>query len=54
MSSAYMVSIIFALAMARSLIYIKKRRDPDMDPWGTPVVIIYVADCVLLNRICNF
>ena len=48
-SSAYMMGVNFALAMARSLIYIKKRRGPNIDPWGTPVDIISVADCVLLN-----
>ena len=49
MSSAYMMGVNLSLAMARSLIYIKKRRGPNIDPWGTPVVIISVADCVLLN-----
>ena len=48
-SSAYMMGVNVSLAMARSSIYIKKRRGPNIDPWGTPVVIISVADWVLLN-----
>ena len=48
-SSAYMMCVNVALAMARSLIYLKKTRSPNIDPSGTPVVIISAADCVLLT-----
>ena len=48
-----MMGVNVVLAVARSLIYIKKRRGPNIDPCTT-VVVISVADCVLLNSTTSF
>ena len=46
-SSAYIMGDNFGLAKARSLIYIKKSSGPRIDPWGTPVDIVYVVDLIV-------
>ena len=38
----------------RSLIYIMKKSEPRMNPWGTPAVIVFVDDLVSFNDTKNF
>ena len=44
LSSAYRINLKILLAWFMSLMQIKKRRGPRIDPCGTPVIIVVVFD----------
>ena len=47
-SSAKRIKLKSVLAFTKSLMYVRKRRGPRIDPWGTPVVI-WNFDCQNLH-----
>ena len=52
-SSTYMIGLKDVQDCARSFMYIRKSREPSIDSWGTPVVILRTADLVsLISKYC--
>ena len=43
-SSAYINILKTRLTLGKSLMYIRKSKDPMMEPWGTPIKINFVSD----------
>ena len=43
-SSAYINILKTRLTLGKSLMYIRKSKDPKIEPWGTPIEIDFVSD----------
>ena len=41
----------YGTTLCRSLIYIRKRRGPSADPWGTPFLICKIREDVLFTSV---
>ena len=48
-SSANTIVLVLVNNLCKSLVYIIKRSGPITDPWGTPYVIVSVADFFVID-----